>query len=295
MISGRPPVYLIDASSYVFRAFYGIRDLKTSTGHPTNATYGVTTMTQKFIKDYKPEWLAAVFDAGRKTFRNGIYEHYKANRPEAPDELVPQFSDIREVLEAMNVPVLEMEGYEADDLIATLAIEYSRQGNEVVIVTGDKDLMQLAGESVRLLDTMKVRWIGVQEVKERYGVEPDKWIEVIGLMGDAVDNIPGVKGIGEKSAIALIQRFQTIENLYDHLDELDDLKLRGTARIRKALAEGKEKALLSRELATVKKDVPIQVSIDQLRYQEPDKEKLRDLFIEFEFTHLLRELNGQAA
>jgi DNA polymerase-1 len=247
-------------------------------------------MTLKFLKEYQPELLAVVFDAGRETFRNQIYQDYKANRPEAPAELIPQFPYCRKVLQAMNIRALELEGFEADDLIATMAKNFSSQETEVVIVSGDKDLMQLVGESIRLLDTMKSKWIGFEEVKEKFGVEPNQVVEVMGLMGDSTDNIPGVKGIGEKTAIPLIQKFENLENLYVHLDDLDKAEIKSSARIRKALMEGKEDAMMSRDLATVRTDVPVHIELEQLRYQGFSNENVRELFTELEFTRLLNTL-----
>ncbi len=293
MSDSRPCVYLIDGSSYIFRAFFALPPLTNSAGMPTHAIYGFTTMTLKFIKTRQPKYLAVVLDAGRETFRNEIYEDYKANRPEAPPELVPQFPYIRKVLEAMNVAVLEIKGYEADDLIATLAKDLSAKNTEVVIVSGDKDLMQLVGKEVKLFDSAKEKWIGIEGVKEKFGVKPENVVEVMGLMGDSVDNIPGVKGIGEKSAIALIQKYHTLESLFDHLDDLETTGLRGIARIRKALMEGKEAAFLSRDLAKLRTDAPVNLELEQLRYQGPSKDKLRELFTELGFTQLLKSLETE--
>lgn len=287
-----PCVYLIDGSSYIFRAFFALPPLTNSAGLPTHAIYGFTTMTFKFLKTHRPEYLAVALDAGRETFRNEIFQDYKANRPEAPADLVPQFPYIRKVLEAMNVAVLELEGYEADDIIATLCKDFSARGFSVVIASGDKDLMQLVGERVKLLDTAKDKWIDTAAVKEKFGVEPQKVIEVMGLMGDAIDNIPGVKGIGEKTAIALIQKYGSLENLFARLDELEHSGLRGAGRIRKALADSKELAFLSRELATVRTDVPVHREPETLRYTGPQKEKLRELCTELEFHQLLRSLEA---
>ncbi len=285
-----PCVYLIDGSSYIFRAFFALPPLSNASGLPTHAIYGFTNMTLKFLKTYRPEYLAVVLDAGRETFRNQIYQDYKSNRPEAPPDLIPQFPYIRRVLEAMNVTVLELRGYEADDLIATAAKYFSTRGTQVVIVSGDKDLMQLVADGVQLLDSGKDKWIGVDGVREKFGVEPDKVVEVMGLMGDSTDNIPGVKGIGEKTAIALIQKYHTLETLFDHLHELETSGLKGVERIRKALIAGKDAAFLSRDLATVRTDVPIQVELEQLRYQGGYREKLQELFTELEFTQLLKGL-----
>ena len=291
----QPCVYLIDGSSYIFRAFFALPPLSNASGLPTHAIYGFTTMTLKFLKTYRPEYLAVVLDAGRKTFRNQIYHEYKSNRPEAPPDLIPQFPYIRKVLEAMDVAVLELQGYEADDLIATSAKYFSARGTPVVIVSGDKDLMQLVADGVKLLDSGKDKWIGLDRVKEKFGVEPEKVVEVMGLMGDSTDNIPGVKGIGEKTAIALIQRYHSLENLFDHLDELETTGLKGVERIRKALVAGKDAAFLSRELATVRTDVPIRVDLAGLRYHGPRREKLHGLFTELEFTNLLKGLDSEDA
>lgn len=291
----QPCVYLIDGSSYIFRAFFALPPLSNASGLPTHAIYGFTTMTLKFLKTYRPEYLAVVLDAGRETFRNQIYHEYKSNRPEAPPDLIPQFPYIRKVLEAMDVAVLELQGYEADDLIATSAKYFSARGTPVVIVSGDKDLMQLVADGVKLLDSGKDKWIGLDRVKEKFGVEPEKVVEVMGLMGDSTDNIPGVKGIGEKTAIALIQRYHSLENLFDHLDELETTGLKGVERIRKALVAGKEAAFLSRELATVRTDVPIRVDLAGLRYHGPRREKLHGIFTELEFTNLLKGLDSEGA
>ena len=284
-------LYLIDGSSYIFRAYFGLPRLTNSSGMAIQAIYGFTTMTLKFLKDHRPQWLVVLFDTGGKTFRDQIYEDYKANRPAAPEELIPQFPYIRQVLQAMNIPVLEQEGFEADDLIATLAKYFAASDREVVIVSGDKDLMQLVGGSVRMLDTMRSKWIGINEVRQKFGVDPSRVVEVMGLMGDLVDNIRGVKGIGEKTAVALIQQFHTLENLYDHLDDVGQAEIKGVARVQKALIAGRDDAFMSRELATVRTDVPVPVELEQFRYRGPSNEKLRDLFTQLEFTRLLDELN----
>jgi DNA polymerase-1 len=293
MDSTRARLYLIDGSSYIFRAYFALKKQlphPNSSGLYTHAIYGFTTMIQRFLKEYQPEMLAVVLDAGRETFRNEIYHEYKSNRPEAPADLIPQFPYFRKVLEAMNIRTLELEGFEADDIIATLAKKFSSHETGVVIVSGDKDLMQLVGDTTRMLDTMKSRWIGVEEVKEKFGVEPDQVVEVMGLMGDPTDNIPGIKGIGEKTAIPLIQKFQNLENLFDHLDDLDRVGIKSSARVRKALMEGKEEALMSRKLATVRTDVPIHVELEELRFQGVNNENLRELYTELEFSQLLKGL-----
>jgi DNA polymerase-1 len=282
-----PRLFLIDGSSYIFRAFYAIPALSNSTGLPTNAIFGFTNILLKFLKQYQPEYVAVALDAGRETFRNEMFAAYKGNRPEAPALLIPQFPYFRKVLDALNLPLLELPGYEADDIIATLCDRLADKGCELVVVSSDKDLMQLVTNGVKLLDSAKDRWIGKDEVREKFGVSPEQVIEVMGLMGDAVDNIPGVKGIGEKTAGALIQQFQSLENLYDHLDEIEQMKLRGAARVRKILEEGKDAAFLSRALATVKRDVPLDTGIEELKLTGFNLEKTRALFTELEFTNLI--------
>ena len=287
MSESTPRLFLIDGSSYIFRAFYAIPALSNSTGLPTNAIFGFTNILLKFLKQYQPEYVAVALDAGRETFRNEMFAAYKGNRPEAPALLIPQFPYFRKVLDALNLPLLELPGYEADDIIATLCDRLADKGCELVVVSSDKDLMQLVTNGVKLLDSAKDRWIGKDEVREKFGVSPEQVIEVMGLMGDAVDNIPGVKGIGEKTAGALIQQFHSLENLYDHLDEIEQMKLRGAARVRKILEEGKDAAFLSRALATVKRDVPLETGIEELKLTGFNLEKTRALFTELEFTNLI--------
>ena len=233
-------------------------------------------------------------DVGRETFRNELFPGYKGNRPEAPADLIPQFPYFRRVLDALNIPLLELPGYEADDIIATLCRTLANQGCELVVVSSDKDLMQLVTEDIKLLDSAKDQWIGAAEVKIKFGVEPHRVVEVMGLMGDAVDAIPGVKGIGEKTASALIQEFGALENLFNRLDEVDAMHLRGASRVRKILAAGKDAAFLSRNLATVRRDLPLDIRLEQLKSTGYDQEKARALFTELEFTNLVKLLeNGR--
>ena len=289
MTSDNPPrLFLIDGSSYIFRAFFAIPPLSNAAGLPTNAIFGFTNILLKLLKQHRPEYVVVALDAGRETFRNEMFAEYKSNRPEAPAELIPQFPYFRKVLDVLNLPLLELPGYEADDIIATLCRTMAGKGCEVIVVSSDKDLMQLVTDGIKLLDSAKDRWIGAAEVHEKFGVKPEQVIEVMGLMGDAVDNIPGVKGIGEKTAIALIQQFQTLENLYNGLDELEKMKLRGAARVRDLLEKDKENAFLSRALATVKRDVPLDTQLEELRFNGFDLDKTRTLFTELEFTNLIR-------
>src|SRR5512135_2792262 len=235
MADQTPRLFLIDGSSYIFRAFFAVPSLNHSTGLPTNAIFGFTNILLKFLKQHHPEYITVALDAGRETFRNELFPGYKGNRPEAPADLIPQFPYFRRVLDALNIPLLELPGYEADDIIATLCRTLADQGCELVVVSSDKDLMQLVTEDIKLLDSAKDQWIGAAEVKIKFGVEPYRVVEVMGLMGDAVDAIPGVKGIGEKTASALIQEFGALENLFNRLDEVDAMHLRGASRVRKIL------------------------------------------------------------
>ena len=279
----KPVLYLIDGSSYIFRAYYAIRRLSTSKGFPTNAVYGFASMIFKFLKDYKPAYLGIVFDAKGDTFRNEMYPLYKANRGAPPEDLVPQFDKIFEVVDAFNIPQFRMEGFEADDIMGTIARDYERRGIDVVLVTGDKDFTQLVSDKVTLLDTMKNKETLTKDVIEKYGVPPDRVTDVFALMGDQVDNIPGVKGIGEKTAIGLIKSFGSLDNLLQNLDDLAEKQ-------RTLITEKKGDALLSKELVTIKTDIDLDMELDKFRYEGFDKSKLRSLFDELEFKNLLREL-----
>jgi len=281
-------LFLIDGSAYIFRAFFAIPPLTNAAGLPTNAIFGFTNILLKFLKQYRPEYVVVALDAGRVTFRNEMYAGYKSNRPEAPADLIPQFPYFRKVLDALNLPLLELPGYEADDIIATLCERLANRGCELVVVSSDKDLMQLVTDGIKLLDSAKDRWIGTDEVREKFGVTPAQVTQVMGLMGDASDNIPGVKGIGEKTASALIQQFQSLENLFAHLDDMTRMKLRGAARIRQILEAGKDQAFMSRALATVKRDVPLDTALEELKLTGFNLEKTRTLFTELEFTNLIK-------
>ncbi|MGH7794909.1 MAG: 5'-3' exonuclease [Candidatus Binatia bacterium] len=287
-----PRLFLIDGSAYIFRAFFAIPPLNHSAGLPTNAIFGFTNLLLKFLKQYQPEYVAVALDAGRQTFRHRMFADYKGNRPEAPPDLTPQFPYFRRVLDGLKVPLLELAGYEADDIIATLCKALAGSGCDFIVVSSDKDLMQLVTARIKLLDGAKDCWIGAEEVKVKFGVAPEQVVQVMGLMGDPIDNIPGVKGIGAKTAIALIQQFGNLENLFDRLDEVEQAKLRGAARVRRILADGKDAAFLSRDLATVKRDVPMAIELEQLKFSGFDQDKLRSLFSELEFINLIKLLDN---
>ncbi len=288
----RPSVrlHLVDASAYVYRAFHAVPFLSTSRGVPTNAAYGVTNMLLKLLKDERPTHLGLVFDAPGGSFRDEMFAEYKANRSSMPDELVPQIGLIRRVVEVLRPRVLEMPGVEADDVIGTLATRVAAAGGEVVIVTGDKDFQQLVGPRISLLDPMYDKRTGVAQVRERYGIEPERWIDIIGLMGDAIDNIPGIRGIGEKTASALIRHAGTLEALLANPDVVAASGIRGAAGIIAKVREHAEQAALSKRLATIRCDLEIAATLDDFRYAGPDRARLEDICRELEFHRLLREI-----
>ena len=203
----RPKLVLVDGSNYLFRAFYAIRELSNSKGFPTNAIYGFTTMLMKLLRDQAPDYIAVAFDVKGPTFRHEAFADYKATRRAIPDTLIPQIPYVKEIVRGFSIPILEQQGLEADDIIGTIARTQAQEGMDVVIVSGDKDLMQLVSDHVVMTDTMKDKTYDVAAVKERFGVGPDKVVEILGLMGDTSDNIPGVPGIGPKGALRLIEQF----------------------------------------------------------------------------------------
>lgn len=276
-------LYLIDGSSYIFRAYHAVRSLRTSKGFPTNAVYGFTSMIFKFLKDYKPKYLAIVFDSKGKTFRDDIYPLYKANRGETPNELKIQIPKIREIIDALGIPQIQMERYEADDIMGTIGKKMEENGVSVVFVTGDKDFCQLVSEKVSLLDTMRNKKTGIKEVIEKFKVSPQRVIDVLALSGDTVDNIPGVHGIGEKTASELISKFGSLEGVLENVDRIP--KSQG-----ELIKAGIENAILSKKLVTIETNAPIEARLEDFEYKGFDKEKLRRIFEELEFKSLIREL-----
>jgi ribonuclease HI len=280
-VNAAPQLYLLDGSSYLYRAYYGIRDVATSGGIPTNAILGFTRMLLSLIQEHRPDGLAVIFDPPREgTFRRELYPAYKANRDAMPEELSGQLPSIRKILSALNIPALEAPGFEADDLIATLARRYAAEGAQVTVVTGDKDLLQIVGEGISLLDTMKERRSGHGEVLERFGVPPELVADLLGLAGDTGDNIPGVPGIGEKTASALVQRYGSLEGVLRWTDQISGRRRRENLR---AYAE---QARLSKILATVRYDVPLEVSLSELQRRPPNRAELIPLLRELEFAEL---------
>ncbi len=286
--------YLIDGSGYIFRAYYALPPLsRKSDGLPTGAVSGFCSMLFKLLEDArsdetknKPTHFAVIFDSARKNFRNEIFKDYKANRSEAPDDLVPQFEYIRKSVDAFNLPSVEQINYEADDLIATYAKKIINEGAKVTIISSDKDLMQLVSNKVKLFDPMKNKILGEKEVKDKFGVKPEQVIDVQSLAGDSSDNIPGVPGIGIKTAAELITKYDTLENLYKKTHEITQKKRKLT------LEENKELAFLSKKLVTLKNDVPLKKDLNSFILKPIIKKKLYNFLREMEFNRLLSQVIG---
>lgn len=279
-----PLVALVDGNNYVYRAFYAIPQLTNSKGFPTNAIYGFTNMLLKLLRDLQPDYIVVTFDLKGTTLRHEEFADYKATRKPMPAELIPQIPFIKDVVRGLSVSVLEKQGIEADDIIGTLAARAGTMGWKTVLVSGDKDLMQLIDENVTMIDTMKDKTYDVAAVKERFGVEPDKVTEILGLMGDASDNIPGVPGIGPKTAQRLIEEYGSVEEVIRNTENLRNVKLRESFRLHAAQAR------LSRQLALIRRDIDLDFDLNDAARREPDKEVLTQLFSEFEFSSLLQEI-----
>ncbi len=284
--------YLVDGSGYIFRAYYALPPLsRKSDGLPTGAVSGFCSMLFKLLEDVrsddsknKPTHFAVIFDSARKNFRNNIYSEYKANRAEAPDDLAPQFEYIRKSVEAFNLPSIELLNYEADDLIATYSKKITDVGAKVTVISSDKDLMQLVSNKIRLFDPMKSKVIGEKEVLEKFGVKPNQVIDVQSLAGDSSDNIPGVPGIGIKTAAELINKYKNLDNLLNKASEITQNKRRET------LIANKDKALLSKKLVTLKNDVPLKNNPNEFLIKEINKDKLYNFLREMEFNRLLSQV-----
>jgi DNA polymerase-1 len=282
-------LYLIDGSSYIYRAFHALPPLTSPRGVPTQAVYGFTTMLLKLLNDVEASYLAVIFDAPGKTFRDDLYDQYKANRAPAPDELKAQIPMIHEVVDAFRICKIAEPGVEADDVIATLVRRHA-DDMECVIVTGDKDLMQLVRPSVRLWDTMRDRWVDEKAVREKFGVAPGQVVDVMALMGDSIDNIPGVKGVGAKTASALIEHFGDVESLLARLEEVPELGLRGAKKVADRLRDDADNARISRELVVLDSNVALDIDLDAMKIGEPDMDALREIFTELGFQSLIEQV-----
>ncbi|MCB4437286.1 DNA polymerase I [Alteromonas sp. McT4-15] len=290
--SKKPPFILVDGSSYLFRAFHGLPPLTNSKGQDTGAIYGVVNMLKSLIKQYNPTHMAVIFDAKGKTFRDDIYKEYKANRPPMPEELRSQIEPLHAIIRAMGLPVIVESGVEADDVIGTLANHATAKGIDTLISTGDKDMAQLVNEHVTLINTMTNQLMDVDGVNTKFGIPPELVIDFLALKGDKVDNIPGVPGVGDKSAQALLNGIGGIESIYQNLDKIADLSFRGSKTMAAKMQEYEEQARLSYTLATISIDLDLEYDVETLTPQQADNEQLRDLFAEYEFKRWHSEVSA---
>ncbi|WP_312119462.1 DNA polymerase I [Pantoea vagans] len=284
------PLILVDGSSYLYRAYHAFPPLTNSAGEPTGAMYGVLNMLKSLLAQYNPSHVAVVFDAKGKTFRDELFEHYKSHRPPMPDELRAQIEPLHEMVRAMGLPLLAVSGVEADDVIGTLALEAEKKGLSVLISTGDKDMAQLVTPAITLINTMSNTILGPEEVEQKYGVPPALIIDFLAMMGDSSDNIPGVPGVGEKTAQALLQGLGSMQTIYDNLDKVADLGFRGAKTMATKLEQNRDVAFLSYQLATIKTDVELALPCEELTVTEPDVEALQALFSRYEFKRWLSDL-----
>ncbi|MFZ0888630.1 MAG: DNA polymerase I [Candidatus Binataceae bacterium] len=294
MAEERAELLLVDGSGYIFRAFFALPPLNNSRGMPTNAVYGFARMLLKLLKEERPSHIGVVFDTAKKTFRDDLFEAYKANRPTPPSDLVVQIPYVHRIVEAFRIKSIMLDGYEADDVIGTLAARAARKKFNVTIVTADKDFMQLVAPSVSLWDTMRNRRIAVRDVRARFGAEPHQVVDIMALMGDPIDNVKGVPGIGEKTAAALIQKFGSIEGLLANLDRIEEAKIRGAAKLAGVIAQHRDDLELARKLVRIETDAPIALEPEELAWPGIDAAAAQTLR-ELEFTSLLAEIAPSAA
>lgn len=286
------PLILVDGSSYLYRAYHAFPPLTNSRGEPTGAMYGVLNMLRSLLMQYQPTHAAVVFDAKGKTFRDELFEHYKSHRPPMPDDLRAQIEPLHAMVKAMGLPLLAVSGVEADDVIGTLALEAEKAGRPVLISTGDKDMAQLVTPGVTLINTMTNTILGPEEVGTKYGVPPELIIDFLALMGDSSDNIPGVPGVGEKTAQALLQGLGGLDTLYANPEKIADLSFRGAKTMAAKLEQNKEVAYLSYQLATIKTDVELELTCEQLEVQQPAAEELLGLFKHYEFKRWITDVEA---
>ena len=284
------PLILVDGSSYLYRAYHAFPPLTNSAGEPTGAMYGVLNMLKSLLAQYNPSHVAVVFDAKGKTFRDELFEDYKSHRPPMPDDLRAQTAPLHEMVKAMGLPLLAVSGVEADDVIGTLALQAEKEGRAVLISTGDKDMAQLVTPNITLINTMTNTILGPEEVEQKFGVPPALIIDYLAMMGDSSDNIPGVPGVGEKTAQALLQGLGGMQAIYDNLDKVADLSFRGAKTMAAKLEQNRDVAFLSYKLATIKTDVELALTCSELTVAEPDVAALQTLFGRYEFKRWLSDL-----
>ncbi|WP_227724024.1 DNA polymerase I [Yersinia proxima] len=286
------PLILVDGSSYLYRAYHAFPPLTNSKGEPTGAMYGVLNMLRSLLLQYRSSHVAVVFDAKGKTFRDELFAEYKSHRPPMPDDLRAQIEPLHQMVKAMGLPLLVVSGVEADDVIGTLAQEAEKAGHAVLISTGDKDMAQLVTPNITLINTMNNAILGPQEVCEKYGVPPELIIDFLALMGDSSDNIPGVPGVGEKTAQALLQGLGGLDSLFSNLDKISTLTFRGAKTMSAKLEQNKDVAYLSYKLATIKTDVELDITCDELNVSAPDDDQLHQLFSRYEFKRWLADVEA---
>ncbi|OZN25630.1 DNA polymerase I [Actinobacillus seminis] len=290
------PLVLVDGSSYLYRAFHAFPSLTNSLGEPTGAMYGVLNMLKSLISQVQPTHIAVVFDAKGKTFRDEMFEQYKSHRPPMPDELRSQILPLHNIIKALGIPLLVVEGVEADDVIGTLALQASKKGQKVLISTGDKDMAQLVDDNIMLINTMNNTLLDRAGVIEKYGIPPELIIDYLALMGDSSDNIPGVAGVGEKTALGLLQGIGSMAEIYANLDKVADLPIRGAKKLGEKLQAAKADADLSYLLATIKTDVALALTPDQLTLGQNDNDQLIEYFARYEFKRWLNEvMSGESS
>src|ERR1700685_25300 len=287
-------LFLVDAMAHVYRAFFApMVRMNAPSGMPTKVPFLFNNILRRLVKDYQPDFIGVVFDTSKPTFRDKLFEQYKAHRTPMPDELKQQLPYVKQLCEAMRLPVIQYEGFEADDVLGALSVQAAKQKLDVLLVTNDKDMMQLVGSGVRVLRPgtggMKNDVIvDAAKVKEILGVTPEQVVDYVALFGDSIDNIPGAKGIGEKGAAELIQKYGSVENALDHAAEVPN------KRYREALQQQREQVLMSKQLAKIATDVPVALELDKLQRREPDVAALTTLYRELGFNSLLKELGSEA-
>jgi DNA polymerase-1 len=291
MAAERKQLILVDGSGYIFRAFHALPPMNTSHGLPTQAVYGFIRMLLKLLKDVRPSHIAIVFDSPKRTFRDDLFADYKANRTEAPNDLIVQIPYIHRAVDAFRIKSLMIEGFEADDVIGTLARRATKEDFAVTLITSDKDFMQLVGPQIGLWDTMSDRKIGLREVRDRFGVEPAALVDIQALTGDSIDNIKGVPGVGEKTAAALVQKFGGVKGIYENLDRIEEAGIRGAKRIAGLLGEHRAAVDLARQLVRIETDVPLEIAHDEFAWRGVDEKVAAELLRELEFHSILREIS----
>src|SRR5271163_2444970 len=287
-------LFLVDAMAHIYRAFYApMLRMSGPGGIPTKVPFLFANILRRLLKDYNPEYVGIVFDTSKPTFRDKLFEQYKAHRQPMPDEMSVQLPYVRRLCEALRLPILELDGYEADDLIGTLSHQGAKKKLDVLIVSNDKDMMQLVSPGVRILKTgsgaaKADTIVDAAKVEEILGVPPEKVVDLMALLGDTIDNIPGAKGIGEKGATELIQKYHSVENALAHADEVSN------KRYREALQQQREQVLMSKQLARISTELPLELDLNALTRREPDAAALGVLYRELGFSSLLRELSTEA-